>query len=175
MGSLVMVKARLMASSAPRRVWDLIKRGLRPISRYVQHFLLAFFFWPIKEGHNKDADMHWHLQCNGTKISFRLKIDFLQCSQTAERKEKAKQKTGKKTFVCKLIYQNVFNIGLVQKKGPQGQTRQDPRQISRWPSMLVMVMVMVMMMLVMMIMVVKAKHVTFDSKTLPSYNALTRR
>ena len=41
--------------------------------------------------------------------------------------------------------------------------------------MLVMVMVMMMMMLVMMIMVVKAKHVTFDSKTLPSYNAFTRR
>ena len=41
--------------------------------------------------------------------------------------------------------------------------------------MLVMVMVMMMMMLVMMIMVMKAKHVTFDTKTLPSYNALTRR
>ena len=41
--------------------------------------------------------------------------------------------------------------------------------------MLVMVMVIMMMMLVMMIMVVKAKSVTFDTKTLPSYNAFTRR
>ena len=113
--------------------------------------------------------MQWHENF----LSVENWLFSMQPNGRAEGESETKDR--QKTFLCKLVYQNVFNIGLVQKKGPQGQTRQDPRQISRWPSMLVMVMVMVMMMLVMMIMVVKAKSVTFDSKTLPSYNAFTRR
>ena len=68
MGSLARVKARLTASSAPRKVWDQTKRGPRRICRYASNFESFPFGW---------------------------KFTFLCHSPTAEQKEKVKPETGK--------------------------------------------------------------------------------